>query len=107
MNDEEKIEKLIKRKPSIKAYKLIESEEEYEKELTWFKKAIKINMKDVMLNPPKAYNDFMDVIERAEGIGLFDKEYCDAMRKKLIDGIHDMNLKNKVKEYLKKKGLLK
>lgn len=90
-----------------KTYKLIESEEEYNNELKWFKDAIKIDMKEAMLKPNEAYNRFMDTLDRAEGIGLFDKQFCDEQRMKIINALKNKDLKEKIKKYLNKKGILK
>lgn len=87
---------------------IITSYERYDKELAWYNK----EMNDVgkiknLTDPIASYKHFMAILDRAEKIELFDKEYCDKYRKKLIDGMNDINLKEKFKQQLRKRGLIK
>lgn len=85
---------------------LINSEEEYNKELKWFNDAIKIDFKRLR-NPIEEYHKFLHTIERAERIGLFPKEYCDKIIIKINNGLKNPTIKARLSEYLKRKGLIK
>lgn len=85
---------------------LINSEEEYNKELKWFNDAIKIDFKR-LTNPMLEYKNFLSNLERAERIGLFPKEYCDEITIKFNNGLKNPTIKARLSEYLKRKGLIK
>jgi len=85
---------------------MIDSQEEYDKELKWFKDSCKVDFKR-LTNPMLEYKNFLSNLERAEKIGLFPSDFCYEQRTKLINGLKDTSIKNKLKEYLKKKGLIK
>ena len=86
---------------------LINSEEEYNKELKWFKDAIKIDFKRLRRNPIEECHKFLHTTERAERIGLFPKEYCDEITIKFNNGLKNPTIKARLSEYLKRKGLIK
>lgn len=77
----------------------INSQEEYDRELEKFQKDISI-LTNIprMKNPFASAEYFLQLIDRAERIGLFSKEHCDKLRKQLYDGIHDADIKERVKE---------
>lgn len=83
-------------------FKLIESEEEYNKEYAWFESEMKTVKKLMFSQPIKAYDRFMECLLRCEGIGLFPKEHCDKLRQTLIDGLNDANIQEKIKRKFEK-----
>lgn len=84
-----------------KKYKLIESQEEYDEKLDIYLSNMAHIKKIVMTRPNEALKLFYEEIDRAEGEGLFDKEYCDIQRKKIIDGTNNVKLKEKIKDIIK------
>jgi hypothetical protein len=80
---------------------LIDSQEEYDKELAWFNGEMnELKKKSVLRDIQVSYKRFTDAINRAESIGLFPKEWCDEQRKKIIDGINNTNLRTLIKNKL-------
>lgn len=93
-----------------KSYKEISSQEEYDKELSWYNQQLlkyANPMNIIKQNPFKMFDALLEIWDRCEGIGLFSKEFLDIERKKLYDGIKDINLKKKIKKYLIRIGVLK
>jgi hypothetical protein len=87
---------------------IIDSQEEYDKELKKFQDKIKsYNEYQLIRHPSKSLSEIMQLFNDAEKIGLFPSSYCQEQRTKIIEGINSETKKEQIKEYLRKKGLWK
>lgn len=91
-----------------KEYRLIDSQEEYDKELKDFETRINSFSKTYLAkNPFSSYKEVMDLLDKAQGIGLFSKEWCEKRKDAIIKGINDANLRKTISDKLRKLGLIK
>lgn len=80
---------------------LINSQEEYDLELAWFKSELKVVYHSIY-NPQVALNKFNTALDRAEKIGLFSHEDCTEYRNKMNRAMNSDTLKQAIKDKLKK-----
>ena len=86
-----------------KEYKLIESQEEYDEKLKAYLKEMDYIKSIITTRPNEALKLFYNAMDKAEGEGLFDKEFCNEQRQKIIDGTKNNSLKDKIKAIIKKR----
>lgn len=85
----------------------INSQEEYDKYLEEFNKKLKSFGVLRAIRTDTSVNDFCDMFDKAESIGLFDHDFCVQQKQKLYDGLSNQKTKDKIKYLFKKKGLTK
>lgn len=83
----------------------IDNQEEYDKELEWYKKTFKgIGISQMAMHPTETLQLITDTFNRAEKIGLFSKEQIDLERIKIVKALEKTNIKakwNDLKEKVK------
>ena len=79
---------------------LINSQEEYDRELEKFNAEIKEMSRVRNIKLVTNHKKFLDMLDNAERIGLFSKEDIDKWRKTLYDGARNSDIKGFIKRKL-------
>lgn len=78
---------------------LINSQEEYEREMQKFNDECTRIKKNMFVHPFKSHRDFLNLLDNSEMIGLFSHEDCNKVRLQLSAGLKNAD----IKDYIKRK----
>lgn len=81
----------------------IDNQEEFDRETLWWNTEVKKMTRFRMIRQPMlSLRTILENINRAEAIGLFSHEECEAKRKRITDDVAFASQQTSVKELLKK-----